>query len=348
MILVPALLAYVFGWLAFRSRVTGVYLSILTQAFTLALSLYLFQNESGLRGNNGLSGLQNLPHVTASQDFVALWLFWASAVALGLGYILASVIVAGKFGSVIRAIRDEDEVSILIVEQNAAVAFGGGFERVYERGAGVGGSRRALGRGERASLRVRAVAFGAGLRRREGFALRARRDGSVEAMRVVRQRGVRLDALDEPRRVQERERRAVRESTRDGEAFDARVEVRARRGSVHEDEVRGQRPVGPRVRRANDRRAVLRRERRPHALRPARYPTRGAEAGDERVHVPVQSAHPYSPRERRALWGVPRFPRRGLHDGCQVLPQNARREPAASIASAGLEPVETFPRPADR
>lgn len=107
-ILVPAVLAYIFGWLAFRSRVTGVYLSILTQAFTLALSLYLFQNESGLRGNNGLSGLQNLPHVTASQDLVALWLFWASAVALGLGYIFASVIVSGKFGSVIRAIRDNE------------------------------------------------------------------------------------------------------------------------------------------------------------------------------------------------------------------------------------------------
>jgi urea transport system permease protein len=107
-ILVPAVLAYIFGWLAFRSRVTGVYLSILTQAFTLALSLYLFQNESGLRGNNGLSGLQNLPHVKASQDVVALWLFWASAVALGLGYIFASVIVSGKFGSVIRAIRDNE------------------------------------------------------------------------------------------------------------------------------------------------------------------------------------------------------------------------------------------------
>src|SRR6056297_4187823 len=56
-VLVPGLLALVFGWLAFRSRVTGVYLSILTQAMTLALSLYLFQNDSGLRGNNGLSGL---------------------------------------------------------------------------------------------------------------------------------------------------------------------------------------------------------------------------------------------------------------------------------------------------
>ena len=54
-VLIPGLLALIFGWLAFRSRVTGVYLSILTQAMTLALSLYLFQNESGLRGNNGLS-----------------------------------------------------------------------------------------------------------------------------------------------------------------------------------------------------------------------------------------------------------------------------------------------------
>jgi len=107
-VLVPGIMAFIFGWLAFRSRVTGVYLSILTQAFTLALSLYLFQNESGLRGNNGLSGLQNLPHVTAPQDQVSLWLFWASALALGLGYLGARALVAGKFGSVIRAIRDNE------------------------------------------------------------------------------------------------------------------------------------------------------------------------------------------------------------------------------------------------
>ena len=104
----PGLLALVFGWLAFRSRVTGVYLSILTQAMTLALALYLFQNDSGLRGNNGLSGLQNLPYVTASQDLVTLWFFWASAAALGLTYLTLSWIVAGKFGSVIRAIRDDE------------------------------------------------------------------------------------------------------------------------------------------------------------------------------------------------------------------------------------------------
>ena len=107
-VLVPGLLALVFGWLAFRSRVTGVYLSILTQAMTLALALYLFQNDSGLRGNNGLSGLQNLPGVSAPQSVVSLWFFWASAVALGLGYMLASWVVSGKFGSVIRGIRDDE------------------------------------------------------------------------------------------------------------------------------------------------------------------------------------------------------------------------------------------------
>jgi urea transport system permease protein len=108
-VLVPGLLALVFGWLAFRSRVTGVYLSILTQAMTLALSLHLFQNDSGLRGNNGLSGLQNLPGLAETpQSVVSLWFFWASALALGLGYLLCAWVVSGKFGSVIRAIRDDE------------------------------------------------------------------------------------------------------------------------------------------------------------------------------------------------------------------------------------------------
>ncbi len=108
-VLVPGLLALVFGWLAFRSRVTGVYLSILTQAMTLALALYLFQNDSGLRGNNGLSGLQNLPGLDAvSQDVVSVWFLWASALALGLGYMLCAWVVSGKFGSVIRGIRDDE------------------------------------------------------------------------------------------------------------------------------------------------------------------------------------------------------------------------------------------------
>lgn len=108
-VLVPGLLALIFGWLAFRSRVTGVYLSILTQAMTLALALYLFQNDSGLRGNNGLSGLQNLPGLDAvPQAVVSVWFLWASALALGLGYALIAWVVSGKFGSVIRGIRDDE------------------------------------------------------------------------------------------------------------------------------------------------------------------------------------------------------------------------------------------------
>ena len=108
-VLVPGMLALAFGWLAFRSRVTGVYLSILTQAMTLALSLYLFQNDTGLRGNNGLSGLQNIPGLEAvSQATLSLWFFWASAFALGAGYVFFAWMLAGKFGSVIRAIRDNE------------------------------------------------------------------------------------------------------------------------------------------------------------------------------------------------------------------------------------------------
>jgi len=106
---VPGVLALVFGWLAFRARVTGVYLSILTQAMTLALALFLFQNDSGLRGNNGLSGLQNLPGLDdVPQSVVSVWFLWASALALGLGYLFAAWIVSGKFGSVIRGIRDNE------------------------------------------------------------------------------------------------------------------------------------------------------------------------------------------------------------------------------------------------
>jgi urea transport system permease protein len=108
-VLVPGLLALAFGWLAFRSRVTGVYLSILTQAMTLALALYLFQNDSGLRGNNGLSGLQNIPGMAdVAQSQLSVWFFWASSLALGLGYLLVAWVVSGKFGSVIRAIRDDE------------------------------------------------------------------------------------------------------------------------------------------------------------------------------------------------------------------------------------------------
>ncbi|MEP3674608.1 urea ABC transporter permease subunit UrtC [Sulfitobacter sp.] len=108
-VLVPGLLALVFGWLAFRSRVTGVYLSILTQAMTLALSLYLFQNDSGLRGNNGLSGLQNIPGFEdTSQAALSVSFFVASALALAVGYVFFAWVVSGKMGSVVKGIRDNE------------------------------------------------------------------------------------------------------------------------------------------------------------------------------------------------------------------------------------------------
>jgi urea transport system permease protein len=108
-ILVPGLLALVFGWLAFRSRVTGVYLSILTQAMTLALALYLFQNDSGLRGNNGLSGLQIIPGFEdAPQATVSIVFFIASAAALAAGYVFFAWVMSGKMGSVVQGIRDNE------------------------------------------------------------------------------------------------------------------------------------------------------------------------------------------------------------------------------------------------
>jgi urea transport system permease protein len=108
-VLVPGVLAGLFGWLAFRSRVTGVYLSILTQGMTLALSLWLFQNDSGLRGNNGLSGLQNIPGLEAwGQDLISIVFLWASALALAGGYLLFAWLTSGRRGAVIRAIRDDE------------------------------------------------------------------------------------------------------------------------------------------------------------------------------------------------------------------------------------------------
>ena len=108
-VIIPGMLALIFGWLAFRSRVNGVYLSILTQAMTLALALYLFQNDSGLRGNNGLSGLQNLPGMDdISQAYISIWFFIASAFALGIIYLLSYLFVSCKLGNIIRGIRDHE------------------------------------------------------------------------------------------------------------------------------------------------------------------------------------------------------------------------------------------------
>lgn len=108
-VLVPGLLALVFGWFAFRSRVTGVYLSIITQALTYALMLAFFRNEMGFGGNNGLTDFKDLLGFDLQTDATRVGLFIASAIALGLGYLLCRAIVKSKLGRVLVAIRDTED-----------------------------------------------------------------------------------------------------------------------------------------------------------------------------------------------------------------------------------------------
>ena len=106
--LVPGILAFVFGWLAFRSRVTGVYLSIITQALTYALMLAFFRNEMGFGGNNGLTDFKDLLGFSLQDDATRAVLFMFSCLALILGYLLARWIVNSKLGRVLIAVRDAE------------------------------------------------------------------------------------------------------------------------------------------------------------------------------------------------------------------------------------------------
>jgi urea transport system permease protein len=105
---VPGLLAFVFGWLAFRSRVTGVYLSIMTQALTYALMLAFFRNEMGFGGNNGLTDFKDILGFDLQSDSTRVVLFIATAIALGGGYFLSQYILSSKYGRVIEAVRDAE------------------------------------------------------------------------------------------------------------------------------------------------------------------------------------------------------------------------------------------------
>jgi len=107
--LVPGLLAFVFGWLAFRSRVTGVYLSIMTQALTYALMLAFFRNEMGFGGNNGLTDFKEILGFSLQADGTRLGLFVATAIFLVLGYLACRAIVNSRLGRVAVAIRDSED-----------------------------------------------------------------------------------------------------------------------------------------------------------------------------------------------------------------------------------------------
>jgi urea transport system permease protein len=104
----PGLLAFCFGWLAFRSRVTGVYLSIITQAMTYALLLAFFRNDMGFGGNNGLTDFKDILGFNIQSPSTRVWLFVATAIALGVGYLISRAVVTSKFGKVVIAIRDAE------------------------------------------------------------------------------------------------------------------------------------------------------------------------------------------------------------------------------------------------
>ncbi|PWJ89192.1 amino acid/amide ABC transporter membrane protein 2 (HAAT family) [Mesorhizobium loti] len=105
---VPGLLAFVFGWFAFRSRVTGVYLSIITQAMTYALLLAFFRNDMGFGGNNGLTDFKDILGFNVQADATRSALFAASAVTLAVAVFVTWAIVGSKYGKLLMAVRDAE------------------------------------------------------------------------------------------------------------------------------------------------------------------------------------------------------------------------------------------------
>jgi urea transport system permease protein len=105
---VPGVLAFVFGWFAFRSRVTGVYLSIITQALTYALKLGFFRNNFGFGGNNGLTDFKDILGFNVRSEATRDSLFAISCLTLIIGFLVSRSIVASKFGKVLIAIRDAE------------------------------------------------------------------------------------------------------------------------------------------------------------------------------------------------------------------------------------------------
>ena len=125
-LVVPGLLAFVFGWFAFRSRVTGVYLSIITQAMTYALLLAFFRNDMGFGGNNGLTDFKDILGFNIQAQATRVALYVATVIALALGYLVARAMVTSSYGKVLIAIRDAESRARFLgyrVERYKLVAF---------------------------------------------------------------------------------------------------------------------------------------------------------------------------------------------------------------------------------
>jgi urea transport system permease protein len=106
--LVPALVALVFGFFAFRSRIKGVYFSIITQALTFAAMLLFFRNETGFGGNNGFTDFKRFADIPIATPSMRMTLFVLTALVLLGSFLLARWVVRSKFGRVLQAIRDAE------------------------------------------------------------------------------------------------------------------------------------------------------------------------------------------------------------------------------------------------
>ncbi len=107
-LLVPGLLAYAFGFFAFRSRIRGVYFSIITQALTFALMLLFFRNETGLGGNNGLTDFKQIYGYPLHEQSTKLGLYVLSALGTFVAFLICRFVTTSKAGRVLRSIRDEE------------------------------------------------------------------------------------------------------------------------------------------------------------------------------------------------------------------------------------------------
>ena len=107
-VLVPGLLAFVFGWFAFRSRIKGVYFSIITQAMTYAAMLLFFRNETGFGGNNGFTDFKRILDIPIATPTTRMALFVVTGIVLIGFFLLARAIVNSRYGRVLQAIRDAE------------------------------------------------------------------------------------------------------------------------------------------------------------------------------------------------------------------------------------------------
>jgi urea transport system permease protein len=104
----PALLAYVFGFFAFRSRIRGVYFSLITQALTYAFMLWFFRNDAGFGGNNGLTDFKRIYGYPLANPSTKLGLFIVTGLAFCGVYLLCRYLIRSKLGRILRAMRDHE------------------------------------------------------------------------------------------------------------------------------------------------------------------------------------------------------------------------------------------------